>query len=103
MARFTITRHATEQAVAKGFGRAEIFEACHGPEKVTNVTKYPGQKRFIRGRIAVVAAPLDDEGAVWRIVTVYLDGVLTPPRPDQMSTPEGARYAQRYAAGLGRG
>lgn len=37
------------------------------------------------------------------VITIYQDQVLTPPRPDQLDTPEGKRYAERYLKGLGRG
>ena len=97
---FTISDHAVSQAKAKGFTAEEIFAAMTNPARVTDVLKYPGQKRFIAGRIAVVAAP---KGDAWHIVTLYLDDVLTAPRADQMDTPEGRRYAERFANGQGRG
>lgn len=37
------------------------------------------------------------------VTTLYQDRVLTPPRQDQLDTPEGRRYAERYLKGLGRG
>ena len=96
---FSFSDHALRTALAKGFTSDQILSALHSPEKVTNVRKYPGQKRFIGSGIAVVVAP---RGSGWMVVTMYLDGVLTPPRADQ-TDPAGKRYAARYAAGLGRG
>lgn len=97
---FEISDHAVETAKSKGFTAEEIFEAMTKPERITDVTKYPGQKRFIAGRLAVVCEPSGEDH--WIIRTMYLDGVLTPPRPDQTDA-AGRRYARRYAAGQGRG
>ena len=98
---FDISDHAVKQAIAKGFTADEIFLTMTNPERVTDVRKYPGQKRFIAGRIAVVCEPNGEDH--WLIRTLYLDGVLTAPREDQLTTAEGRRYAKRFEAGKGRG
>lgn len=95
-----VTNHCRKTIIAKGFDPEKVRRAVEHPEQVTDVLKYPGQLRAIGEGLAVVLAPA---GSGWVMVTVYLDGVLTPPRPDQMNTPEGKRYAERYARGEGRG
>lgn len=97
-----VTQHVRDTIVKKGFDAEKVRRAIEHPEKVTDVLKHPGQVRAIGEGLAVVLAPYA-RGKEWMAVTVYLDGVLTPPRPDQMNTPEGRRYAARYAAGMGRG
>lgn len=95
-----VTQHVRDTIIKKGFDAEKVRRAVESPEQVTDVLKYPGQVRAIGEGLAVVLRP---EGRGWLAVTVYLDRVLTPPRPDQMKTKEGRRYAARYAAGLGRG
>lgn len=92
----TISTHFREQMTAKGIDPHDVIAAVKNPYKVTDVRRYPGQKRFCGSGVAVVAAP---EGSKWRLVTVYLDGVVTPMRPDQASDPE-ARRSRRLARGV---
>lgn len=94
------TKHALRTILDKGFN-ADAVKAVHrSPERVTAVRAHPGQIRLIGRGLALVG---EVRGKDFVLMTVYLDGVLTPPRPDQMSTPEGQRYAQRFNSGLGRG
>lgn len=72
------SEHFKRQFREKGFTTAQIREAIESPYKVTPVTRYPGQKRYCGGGVAVV---MRDNVAI----TVYLDGVVTPLRPDQMN------------------
>lgn len=97
-----ITPHFTQQAVAKGFESSALRAALTAPERITPVRAHPGQIRLIAAGVAVVCRP-DVKAGTLTAITVYADGVLTPPRADQMSTPQGRRYAQRYATGQGRG
>lgn len=76
----TFTDHAKAQARAKGFTPDQFRAALGNPYKVTDVTRYPGQKRYCGGGIAVVC-----RGTV--VVTAYLDGVRTELRADQMNDP----------------
>ena len=69
MFRFKFTRHVIEQARAKGFTPEELHA----------------------GRVVVVAEPIGP--GEWCAITCYLDGVVTPVRPDQLGTPEGRRFA----------
>lgn len=75
-------RHFLDQAKAKGFTAEQIADAITNPYKITDVLRYPGQKRYC-GRgvngLQGLAVVLDGN----RAVTVYLDGVVTPMRPDQ--------------------
>lgn len=96
------TDHALRTILAKGFTGDQVLTAFASPEKITEVRKYPGQFRVCGNGVALVGSP-DERTMMFTLVTVYADGVLTPPRPDQLDTPEGRRYAERYQAGLGRG
>lgn len=98
--RLAVTNHARHVITSKGFDRRTVMETFHRPECTTDVRKYPGQVRLIGNGLALVGKVVED---MFILITVYEDGVLTPPRPDQLSTPEGKRYAERYALGLGRG
>ena len=91
MFRFTFTRHVIEQARAKGFTPEELHAACYVPSRTSDVRAHPGQRRFIAGRVVVVAEPIGP--GEWCAITCYLDGVVTPVRPDQLNTPEGRRFA----------
>lgn len=93
--------HALKQAQDKGFSRNDIMSAFNSPTRVyPNGKKYPGQYRVCGAGICLVGRP---EGRSFVVLTMYADGVLTPPRADQLNTPEGRRYAERYEKGLGRG
>lgn len=70
--------HFKRQFREKGFTLAQVREAIENPYKITDVRRYPGQKRYCGGGIAIV---MRDNVAV----TVYLDGVVTPLRADQMN------------------
>lgn len=77
--------HCIAQAKAKGFTPAQIRDAVENPYKITDVRRYPGQKRYCgRKGLAVV---LDGRKAV----TCYLDGVVTPMRDDQRNDPHAQR------------
>jgi hypothetical protein len=76
----TFSNHFKAQFRAKGFKAEQIHEALTHPYKVTDVTRYPGQKRYCGGGVAVV---MRDNVAV----TVYADGVVTPMREDQKNDP----------------
>ena len=97
----TMTRHACKQAAQKGF-TAEQIQACFdAPKKVYPSRSHPGQFRIVNKDICLVGIPVST--TEFRAITLYVNGTLTPPRKDQMNTPEGRRYAERYEKGLGRG
>lgn len=74
----TWSPHFIRQASEKGFTAEQIRSAIEQPYKVTDVTRYPGQKRYCGAGVAVVM-----DGT--RAVTIYADGVVTPLRADQMN------------------
>lgn len=78
--RVTVSEHAKATCRAKGFTAAQVREAIEHPYKVTDVRRYPGQKRYCGAGVAVIM-----DG--FRVITVYLDGVVTPLREDQKSDP----------------
>ena len=98
--RFRPTQHAIDQVRAKGIPGSTIKKCFTDPERVYPSSSHPGQTRITGHGVCLVGRV---EGGNFSLITVYEDGVLTPPRPDQLNTPEGRRYAERYAAGLGRG
>lgn len=73
-----VTPHFLDQMRAKGFTVDQIMSAISSPEKITDVRRYPGQKRYCGAGVAVIV-----DGAT--LVTLYLDGLVTPLRADQMS------------------
>ena len=80
IAQVTYSDHFIKQAKAKGFTASQIIGALMSPEKITDVRKYPGQKRYCGSGVAVVM-----DGT--RAITIYLDGVVTPMREDQKNDP----------------
>lgn len=72
----TFTDHFLRQAATKGFTADQIKSALRTPEKVTRVTRYPGQLRYCGAGVAVV---MDGTNAI----TLYADGIVTPLRDDQ--------------------
>jgi hypothetical protein len=97
----TMTRHAIKQAVAKGFTAEQIQRCFDAPKKVYPSGSHPGQFRIVDQDICLVGVPVS--ATEFRAITLYVNGSLTPPRPDQLKTEEGQRYARRYKQGLGRG
>lgn len=93
------TTHVLRQILAKGFTSEQIKKAFSEPRKVVASRTHPGQTRVMGSGVCLVG---EIAGQTFRLITVFADGVLTPPRPDQMDTPEGREYAARYAAGMGR-
>ncbi|MFS0885064.1 hypothetical protein [Aeromicrobium sp. 179-A 4D2 NHS] len=80
----------------------DVLETLKEPERVYQSgpnSKYPDQWRLTGNGICITA---DHRGPNLVLRTVFMDGAMTPPRQDQLDTPEGREYAERYAAGLGR-
>lgn len=82
---YRLTQHVQQQAATKGIELNKVLRVLTSPTRVTNVSKYPGQTRHIGEGIAVIVSP---DGAA---ITVYLDGVITPLRPDQLARGEQIR------------
>lgn len=74
-------RHFLTQAVTKGFTADQIETAIRNPERVTEVTKKPWQRRYIGAGVAII---MDGN----RAVTLYADRIVTPLREDQRNDPE---------------
>ena len=94
------TRHFKDTMTSKGFDPRTVIATLKSPAEVYPSRSHPGQWRVTGNGLCIVGKP---EGARFILITVYLDRVLTECRADQMNTPEGRRYAERRAAGLGRG
>jgi hypothetical protein len=97
--RLHATDHALKQILQKGFAVEKIREVFENPVKLYKNGKYEGQYRVTGNGICLVGKP---KGNTFTLITVYEDGVMTPPRPDQLDTPEGKAYAERYAKGKAR-
>ena len=81
--RLVVTPHFKKQMLAKGFTGEQVSAALRTPEKVTCVSKYPGQRRYCGSGVAVIVEP--QSAGVYRLITLYLDGVVTPLRADQLN------------------
>lgn len=88
-----LTAHARKQMEAKGFDAESVEYTFNTPEKIYPNKKFAGQFRVIGSGICLVGQPMKD---VFLVFTMYEDGVMTPPRPDQLDTPEGKAYAALY-------
>lgn len=86
MTTFTLGYHIQDQANKKGISLEKIAQVLATPSRITDVTRYPGQKRYIGQGIAVIVDPI-----ARKAITVYLDGVFTPLRPDQIAAGEVIR------------
>lgn len=95
-----VTQHFKDTIEAKGFDTNDVIGLLKDPEEFYPSNSHPGQYRVTGRGLCVVGEPRDDK---FILITIYLDKVLTPPRPDQMDSEEGRRYAERYEKGLGRG
>jgi hypothetical protein len=80
---FHYTAHLIQQAQDKGIQLSRIMQVLEHPTKITPVTRYPNQSRYIGQGIAVIVCDLSNS-----VITVYLDGVVTPLRPDQIARGE---------------
>ena len=78
------TDHIKRQMAAKGITSTQVYDALRHPYKVTAVTRYPGQLRYCGSGVAVIVQPRNGTHA---LITVYLDGVVTDLRPDQLNDP----------------
>jgi hypothetical protein len=80
----SLTRHAVEQAKAKGFSARDTWLAMTDPDVTyPSGPKYPGQIRRIRGNIVAVV----DE-RMNRVITFYENVVETALRADQIAKGE---------------
>jgi hypothetical protein len=81
----TMTRHAAEQAKAKGFSARETWLVMTDPDVTypSNPRRFPGQERRIRDGIVAVV-----DKAANRAITFYVNVVETDLRPDQIAKGE---------------
>lgn len=92
-----LSDHAAKTAKAKMFDIGTIANAFMNPNRVYPNGRYPGQFRVTGDGLCLVGEVIGDK---FRVVTVYHDGVITPPRKDQLQDSRGgASYAAHYGAG----
>ena len=94
-----LTHHARKVAEDKGFPLNQIHQTFDRPRRVYRSRSHPGQHRVTGHGLCLVGRKCGDKFVV---MTIYLDEVLTPPRPDQLATAEGQDYAERYSNGSRR-
>ena len=91
-----ITRHAAQTMINKGFDANTVRATFTEPTEVYPSRSHPGQYRVTGNGLCLVGKP---EGRIFVLITVYLDRVVTPVRPDQLNTPEGRRFAREGRKG----
>lgn len=91
--RIKLTAHAREVMGKKNVDVIRVKNAFYNFEKIYPNKKYKGQFRIVGNGLCLVGAPGNGEFVIY---TMYEDGVMTPPRPDQLETPEGRAYAALY-------
>lgn len=99
-----LSRHAQEQLVTK-FGNVgpEMAESTFiNPDNIYPNKSYQGQFRVVGQGLCLIGKPSDD-GEYFIVFTAYEDGILTPPREDQLETEAGKKYAELYEAALKNG
>lgn len=92
--KLAFSKHAQDQLEKKNVGFQRAREAFESPDKVYPNKKYAGQFRVVGNGICLIGRPIN---GTFKVFTVYEDGVMTPPRPDQLLTEEGRAYAELYA------
>lgn len=95
--RLKLTRHAEKQIADKGFSIQDVERVYEKPASVYRSGRYPKQHRIVGKGLCLVGEFLETEE--FKLVTVYQDRVVTPPRVDQLDTPEGREYAKQYKNG----
>ena len=95
----SLTKHAKKQAKVKGFPVDNILKVWEDPERIISSRSYPGQYRVCGNGICLVGVKKNRQ---FIVITLYVDEELTPPRPDQMRTKAGRKYAEKYWRGEGR-
>lgn len=85
------TAHFVKTCKDKGFDADKIIATLLAPAEVYPSRSHPGQWRVTGNGLCIVGKP---EGDRFVMITIYLDRVVTPVRPDQLDTPEGRRFAQ---------
>lgn len=95
-----LTAHAKTQMEAKGFSQELLDMTFGSPENVYPNRKFAGQFRIVGNGVCIIGKPMGD---TFLAFTVYEDGVMTPPRADQLQTEEGQRYAKLYEKAVATG
>lgn len=85
--------HTMKQADLKGFTEQDMVQTFANPERIYPNGRYPDQHRITGNGLCLVGK---FEGDTFKVVTVYLDGVVTKPREDQLKTNEGRDFHQRF-------
>jgi hypothetical protein len=87
-----ITRHARETVTSKGFDMETVQRTFARPTETYPSGSHPGQHRITGNGLCLVGR---FDGDDFILITVYLDRVVTAPRPDQ--TDYSARVSQARA------
>lgn len=92
--RLVLSDHALKTAREKMFDMDTVVEAFKNPEKVYPNGRYPGQFRVTGEGLCLTGEVINGQ---YYVRTMYLDGVVTPPRKDQLQTKHGAEFARHYS------
>ena len=87
----TFTRHATQQAIDKRISADAIRSCFTDTSEYYPSGSHPGQYRMTGHGVCLVGVP---EGDTFRVITLYLDRVITPLRPDQIARGERINRGQ---------
>lgn len=98
--RVVMSGHVLDVAREKGFSEDAMRKTFSQPAEVYPSGSHPGQWRVTGNGLCLVGRP---EGGTFQVITVYLDRVITAPRPDQLTEEKGRVFAEHYAQGRGRG
>jgi len=79
--RLELSRHATQQAVTKRINVDNIKSAFVNTNEYYPSGSHPGQYRMTGSGVCLVGVP---RGDTFFVITLYLDRVITPLRPDQI-------------------
>jgi len=81
--RCTLTRHALQVCVDKGFTLANVRATFSRPSEIYPSGSHPGQWRNTGHGLCLVGVP---SGDTFTVITLYQDRVITPLRPDQIAS-----------------
>lgn len=90
-----LSDHFRKTLIEKKFDGREVAALLKDPEEYYPSKSHPGQYRVTGRGLCVVGEP---QGNRFVLITIYLDGVITPPRSGDNSE-AALQYAARYAKG----
>lgn len=90
-----LSDHFRKTLIEKKFDGREVAALLKDPEEFYPSRSHPGQYRVTGRGLCVVGEP---QGERFVLITIYLDGAITPPNPAHNSE-AALQYAERYSSG----